>query len=58
MEVRYSLKLGEETHVVKATCFCGKCSLLSTEQLKDLRQKVKAFQGKESPEEIKVICNA
>lgn len=57
MEVFYTLKLGEETHKVKATCGCGECSLLSTKQLEDLREKVKGFQGKDSPEEIKVICN-
>jgi hypothetical protein len=57
MEVFYTVKLGDETHKVKAKCACGNCSLLSTKQLEDLREKVSAYKGVDSPEEIKVICN-
>lgn len=57
MEIIYSLKLGDETHKVRVSCECGNCSLLSTPQLEDLRAKVKAYQGQDSPEVIKVICN-
>ncbi len=57
MEVIYSLKLKDETHKVRVTCECGNCSLLSTEQLNYLREKVKSFEGKDSPERLTIICN-
>ena len=57
MEVLYTLKLGNETHKVTATCKCGNCSLLSSKQLEYLREKVKSYEGKDSPEKLTVICN-
>ena len=57
MEIIYSLILGQEKHIVRVKCNCGNCSLMSTKQLDDLRQKVKSFEGQDSPEIINVICN-
>lgn len=57
MEVLYTLNLGNETHKVTVTCECGSCSLLSTKQLENLREKVKVYEGKDSPEKLMVICN-
>lgn len=57
MEIIYSLTLKDEIHKVRVSCECGKCSLLSTKQLEDLREKVKSYEGKDSPETLTVICN-
>lgn len=57
MEIEYSIQFPEETHKVKVTCECGKCSLLSTSQLQDLREKLLGYRGKDSPEAITVIDN-
>lgn len=57
MEVFYTVDLGAEKHKVKVVCGCGKCALVSANQLEDLRMKVKAYQGSNSPEKIEVICN-
>jgi len=55
MEVQYAIQFTDETHKVKVTCECGKCALLSTLQLQDLREKLFKYRGKDSPESIKVI---
>lgn len=57
MSVFYTLSIGGEKHKVETVCECGKCSLLSSTQLEDLRNKVKSYEGQDSPEIIKVICN-
>lgn len=57
MELDYTIQLATEKHIVKVTCICGKCSLLSTAQLIDLRNKIMQYKGKDSPEEIKIIDN-
>lgn len=58
MEIEYTIQFPEELHKVKVTCECGKCSLLSTLQLQDLRQKLLGFRGKDSPERIMVVDNS
>jgi hypothetical protein len=58
MEIDYTIKFPEETHKVKVTCQCGQCSLLSSRQLADLRQKLVGYRGQDSPELIRVVDNA
>ena len=57
MELIYSLTLKDEIHKFRVKCECGTCSLLSTTQLNDLREKASSYFGQDSPEIIIVICN-
>lgn len=57
MELIYSLNLKDEIHKFRVKCECGNCSLLSTKQLNDLREKASSYFGQDSPEIIIVICN-
>lgn len=57
MELIYSINIKDEVHKFRVSCKCGNCSLLSTNQLNDLREKASTYYGKDSPEIINVICN-
>ena len=59
MEVYYSKLRDGVTDKVKVTCYCGECSLISTPQLLDLKEKLKEYEadGREYPALVKVIDN-